>query len=106
LAFQLVTDWNSKIVFSEQGPQPQAIYDDDQFKVLLAGLEAGQAIPPHPEGRSMYHFLEGSGVMTVDGVPVAVQAGTTLVPNYGAVRGLLASERLVFLAARVVISQK
>ena len=49
----------------------------------------------------MYHFLEGSGVMRVDGQEVEVQPGSILVMADGTVRGLQAHTRLVFLAARV-----
>jgi hypothetical protein len=44
--------------------------------------------------------------MSVDGEPVAVRAGATLVLTDGAVRGLQASERIVFLAVRVMMNEK
>jgi len=101
MSYTLHPDWQSKVLFSTEGPQPQPLYADDQLKVVLAGLEPGQAIPQHPEGRSMYHFLEGNGVMFVDDEEVEVGPGATLVMPAGSVRGLQARTRLVFLAARV-----
>lgn len=98
---ELLPNWSERVVFSKEGPQPQALYNDEQFKVVLAGLEPGQIIPDHPEGRSVYHFLSGEGVMTADGETIPVSAGTTLVLSDGTVRGLQARSRLVFLAARV-----
>jgi quercetin dioxygenase-like cupin family protein len=101
----IVSDWTSKVVFSEAGPQPQALFDDGQLKVVLAGLQPGQSIPQHPEGRSVFHFLEGKGVMTVDGQPVDVEAGVTLVLEDGTVRGMQAETRLAFLATRLVAAK-
>lgn len=101
MTFQHYPDWKSQLAFSPDGPQQQPLYVDEQFKVLLAGLEPGQAIPQHPEGRSVYHFLEGNGVMMVDGEAVEVGPGSILVMPAGSVRGLQAKTRLVFLAARV-----
>jgi quercetin dioxygenase-like cupin family protein len=97
----IVPDWTRKVVFSEGGPQPQVLFDDGQLKVVLAGLQPGQTIPPHPEGRSVYHFLEGKGVMTIDDQPVEVGAGMTLVLADGTVRGMQAETRLAFLATRL-----
>lgn len=101
MTFQLYPNWKDKVVFSTQGPQPQPLYADDQFKVIVAGLEPGQSIPQHPEGLSVYHFLEGQGTMLVDGEPVEVAPGGTIILPAGASRGLQAKTRLVFLAARV-----
>ncbi len=50
----------------------------------------------------MFHFLEGKGVMTVDGQPVEIGAGMTLVLADGTVRGMQAETRLAFLATRLV----
>jgi quercetin dioxygenase-like cupin family protein len=75
--------------------------ENDKFKVILAGLEPGQKIPPHPEAQAMYHFLEGAGAMIVDGERLAVEAGATVITPQGAVRGVEAETRLAFLAARV-----
>ena len=60
-------DWRSKVVFSGEGPQPQILVENEKLKVVVAGLEAGQRIPAHPESLAMYHFLDGSGWMTVAG---------------------------------------
>lgn len=97
----IVSDWASKVVFSEAGPQPQALFDDGQLKVVLAGLQPGQTIPQHPEGLSVYYFLEGKGVMTIDDQPVDVRAGMTLVLSDGTARGMQAETRLAFLATRL-----
>ena len=98
----LIPDWRDKVAFSTDGPKPQALIETDKFKVVLAGLEAGQKIPPHPEGEPMFHFLEGSGWMLVGDERLAVKPGSTVVTPAGASRGVEAETRLVFLAARVV----
>lgn len=104
MTVQIFPDWKSKVVFSTEGPQPQALWVEDQFKVVLAGLEPGQKIPIHPEGSSVYHILEGNGTMFVDGQAIDVQPGMILTMPNGAARGLEARTRLVFLAARAVLT--
>ncbi len=101
MTHQLYPNWKETIVFSPDGPQPQLLVENDKFKVILAGLEPGQKIPAHPEAQAMYHFLEGTGAMIVDGERLAVEAGTTVITPQGAVRGVEAEARLAFLAARV-----
>lgn len=101
MAYEIVPELKDRLVFGEQGAQPQILYLDGQIKVLLAGLEAGQSIPQHPEALSVYHFLEGEGVMTVDGEAVPVKAGTVLTLPHGTVRGLDAHSRVIFVAVRV-----
>jgi quercetin dioxygenase-like cupin family protein len=97
----LFPDWRDQVVFSSDGPKPQALIETAKFKVVLAGLEAGQKIPPHSEGESMFHFLEGSGWMLVGDERLAVKSGSTVVTPAGTSRGVQAETRLVFLAARV-----
>ncbi len=69
---------------------------------MVAGLEPGAKIPPHPEGPAIFHFLEGTGQMIVGDQAYAVQAGATVVVPDGAVRGIEAETRLAFLAVRVL----
>ncbi len=92
--------WQDIVVYSADGPQPQFLLGAEQFKVLMAGLEAGQRIPDHPEGLAVYHFLTGSGTMTVNGETLAVQTGDTVITPAGASRGMLAETKLAFLAAK------
>ncbi len=87
-------------VFSPDGPQPQFLVDSTQLRVVLAGLEAGQEIPSHPEGLAVYHFLEGSGDMFVNGQTLPVGPGATVIAPRGSARGMHAATRLVFLAAK------
>lgn len=94
-------DWRDRVIFSAPGPQPQVLHEDDKFKVVVAGLEAGGQIPVHPGSAGVYHFLEGTGQMTVDSESFAVKAGATLLIPDGATRGLLAHTRLAFIAVRI-----
>lgn len=97
----LYPNWKEKVVFSADGPQPQVLAENEKLKVIVAGLEPGQKIPPHPEASAMYHFLEGTGWMIVDDERFAVGLGATVVMPDGAKRGIEAETRLAFLAARV-----
>ncbi len=93
-------DVASQAVFDGAGPRPQFLLDSERLTVVVAGLEPGQQIPSHPEALAVYYFLEGEGVMTVDGEAFAVTAGATVITPPGSARGLRASSRLVFLAAK------
>jgi quercetin dioxygenase-like cupin family protein len=94
-------DVREKVVFSSAGPHPQVLLESGKLKALVAGLEPGQKIPPHPEALAMYYFVEGTGWMIVDGERFPVAVGTTIFAAQGAARGMEADTRLVFLAARV-----
>lgn len=89
-------------VFAADGPKPNFLVDLPNFKALVVGLEAGQQIPLHPGEPAIYHFLEGSGLMTVDDVTYAVHPGVTVFAPAGARRGMNARTRLVFMGAKGV----
>ena len=93
-------DTKSKAVFAAEGPQPQFLIDTPNFKALVAGLEAGGQIPPHPAEAAMYHFLEGTGLMTVGEETFEVKPGVTVIAPSGVKRGINAKTRLVFLGAK------
>ena len=97
----LYTNWREKVIYSAEGPQPQPLMVDEKVKVIVAGLEPGQKIPPHPEAMAVYHFLEGTGWMIVNEERWAVSQGATIVMPAGTVRGLEAETRLAFLATRI-----
>lgn len=97
----LYPHWREKVVFSPEGPRPQVLLQTEKVKVVLAGLEAGQKIPPHPERQGVYHFLEGEGWMRVDGERLRVGPGATVLVPEGAARGIEAESRLAFMAVRV-----
>ncbi len=87
--------------FGDAGPQPQFLIDSEHFKALVAGLSPGQHIAHlTPKALALYHFLSGSGVMTVDGKEIPVAAGSTVIVLAGAARGIRAETSLVFLAAK------
>lgn len=94
-------NWQDHAVFSSVGPQPNTLVEDEKLKVILGCLEEGQHIPPHPEALAVYHFLEGSGWMTVDGERHPVSTGATVITLQGAIRAVEAETRLVFLATRI-----
>lgn len=88
------------IVFDIDGAHPQVLVDCEKLKVIVAGLEPGQQLPPHPETLAVYHFLSGAGTMTVNGADYPVHASATVIAPPGATRGIRATSRLTFLAAK------
>ncbi len=105
MGYQIYPDWKAQVVYGKDRPQPQVLVEENQFKVVLAGLEPGQVIPQHPEGLAVYHFIDGSGWMTVDGESFFVKSGATIITPPGARRGIQAETRLAFLAARVAAGE-
>lgn len=87
--------------YSTNGPQPNILFQNDHIKVIAAGLGAGQAIPEHPEALAVYHILEGRGQMIVNGEPIAVGPGATVITPAGSTRGITAQTRLSFMATRI-----
>lgn len=96
----LYPSWKEVIHFDAEAPQPQKLIETETFRAVLAGLEAGQKIPPHAAPASAYHFLEGEGWMIVDGQRLAVAAGATVVVADGATRAMEAETRLSFLGTQ------
>lgn len=101
MTYTVYPQWQEQVVFSPEGPQPKLLEQNDQFKVVLAGLEPGQKIPAHPESSSVFQILEGKGWMNVDNERLPVQAGSIIILSDGVSRGLEADTRLVFLAVRM-----
>jgi quercetin dioxygenase-like cupin family protein len=99
----MLADWRERVVFSKDGPKPQIIEENGLFKVILAGLEAGQSIPVHPEQGAVYYILQGAGWMTVDEERFPIKAGAVISMGNGAVRGMEAEEPLAFLAVRTAV---
>jgi len=94
-------EWRELIRYSAPGPQPVLLRDDPGFRALLIGLEPGSGIPQHPGRQALYHVLEGSGAMTVDGERYPLRAGVTVIASEGSSRGIEAEARLAILAVRV-----
>jgi len=94
-------DWRGLIRYSATGPQPTILHEGRGFRALLAGLEPGGRIPSHPERLALYHILEGSGSMTLDGERYALSAGVTVIAPEGGSRGIEAETRLAFIAVRL-----
>lgn len=87
-------------VFDATHPRPQFLLDSEKLKMIVAGLEPGQQLPPHPEALAIYYFMAGEGVMTVDGEAYPVTAGASVITPSGSTRGIVAHTRLTFLAVK------
>lgn len=98
-------DCKDSIRFSEDGPNPNTLFEKGKIKLVVAGIKAGQAIPPHEESLGIYHFLEGEGAMTVDDVQYDVRQGSTIVVPKGAERGISARTELSFMGTRITPCQ-
>jgi quercetin dioxygenase-like cupin family protein len=96
----LLENWEERVVFSDNSPQPQILEENSLFKVILAGLAPGQCIPVHPELGAVYYILQGAGWMTVDEERFPIEAGAVITMGNGAARGLEAGTSLAFLAVR------
>lgn len=94
-------DWRGLIRYGTAGPEMTILNEGRGHKALLAGLEAGGRIPPHPERLGVYHVLEGAGSMMVDGARYPLSAGVTVIAPEGSSRGFEAETRLAFIAVRV-----
>ncbi len=101
MAHKYFSNPQEKIVFSADGPQPQPLFTQGEVKVIVVGLNAGQRIPVHPEGLSVFQFIEGRGTMTVDEERLSVGPGTVIVAEEGAPRGIEAETKLKFMAVRI-----
>ena len=93
-------DVKEKAVFATDGPKPQFLIETPQFKALVVGLEAGGQIPVHPGETAMYHFLEGTGLMTVGDESFEIKPGVTIVIPSGERRGMNAKTRVIFLGSK------
>ena len=93
-------DTKAKAVFATDGPKPQFLIDTPNFKALVVGLEAGGQIPAHSGEAAMYHFLEGTGLMTVGDEAFEIKPGVTVVVPSGMKRGMNAKTRVVFLGSK------
>jgi hypothetical protein len=86
-------DWRSAVTFSEGGPGVTLLHESPELKVVLVARR--WAGPAGSHGTSAwFHFFDGEGVM--DFGTDAVEGATVVVPT-GALRGLRAMSRLVFL---------
>ncbi|MCC6383359.1 MAG: cupin domain-containing protein [Dehalococcoidia bacterium] len=97
-----LADARQQVRYTPEGPQPQFVLDGDQAKVILAGLEAGQRIPVHPEALAVYVILEGQGVMQVGEQEFPIGPGSLVVTPAGSARGMVAETRLAFAAVKIV----
>ena len=93
-------DIKAKAVFAADGPKPQFLLNTLNFKALVVGLEVGGQIPIHPGEAAMYHFLEGTGFMTVGEDTFEIKPGVTIVAPSGAKRGMSAKTRIIFLGCK------
>jgi quercetin dioxygenase-like cupin family protein len=94
-------NWKDKVVYPAEGAQPLVLEENDKFKMVVGGLEAGQKIPAHTELQGIYIFLEGDGEMIVNEEKYSVKAGATVISPKGASRGIEAKTRLSFIAVKI-----
>lgn len=92
-------NWRDTVTYSDNGPGVQTLHVSDELKVVLVGLNPGQALPTHTGPSALFHILDGSGVMTVGADDVDVAADAIVVVPTGAARGVRATTKLAFVAS-------
>lgn len=97
----MFANWEDSVSFGDKGPSPTTLMETPHLKAVLVGLRAGQAIPRHPSPEAIYHFLKGSGTMTVDDESYTVGPGATVVVPDGSQRGITADSDIVFIGTTV-----
>jgi quercetin dioxygenase-like cupin family protein len=95
-------NWKEIVVYPQEGAQPQVLCENEKFKVVVGGLEAGRKIPAHIESQGVYIFLEGNGEMIVNEEKYLVETGATVITPQGASRGIEAKTRLSFIAVKII----
>ena len=93
-------DTKSEAIFVADGPQLQFLIDTPKFKALVVGLEAGCHIPAHADQAAMYHFLEGTGLVTIGEESFEIKPGVTVIAPAGVRRGINAKTRVIFLGSK------
>lgn len=93
----MIQNWKESVTFAEHGPSITILMDTPHLKALLVGLRADQAIPVHPSPEAIYHFVQGTGTMTVDDETYSVEPGTTVLVPDGSRRGIAAQTDIVFI---------
>ncbi|HQZ33050.1 MAG TPA: hypothetical protein PK020_01430 [Ilumatobacteraceae bacterium] len=98
---QAFANWKELVTFNDHGPSLTTLVATPHLKAVLVGLRADQAIPAHPSPEAVYHFLQGSGTMTVDEQDFSIEVGVTIVVADGSQRGMRATSDIVFLGTTV-----
>ncbi len=80
---------------------PQILRMEPGYKVPLICMEPGQEIPPHPSGTGVFYIVSGSGVMTIEGEEVDVEAGNMVFIDQGESRGIKATEKMIAFAVHI-----
>ncbi len=95
----MYTNWQDSVTFGDKGPSPTTLIETPRLKVVLVGLRADQAIPVHPSPEAVYHFVQGTGTIAVDGESFEIQPGATVIAPAGSKRGITARTELVFIGS-------
>ncbi len=91
-------NWQQAVQYSQDGPGVTLLHRSERLKVLLVGLEPGQALPPHPGPEASFSFLGGRGIMLIGDEEIEVGAGSFAVVSEGEARSVRATtERLAFV---------
>lgn len=102
----MYANWEESVTFGDRGPEPTTLIETPRLKVVLVGLRADQAIPIHPSPEALYHFLQGSGTMTVDSQAFEVHPGATVIAPSGGKRGITAVTDIVFIGTTLPAESK
>ncbi len=99
-------NWEDSVTFSDDGPSPTTLMDTPCLKAVLVGLRSDQRIPRHASPEAIYHFLRGTGTMTVDDESYPVVPGATVIAPDESERGITAETDIVFIGTTLPANPK
>ena len=85
--------------FSLDRPVSKLLYDSEEMRIVVFGLNAGQEIPPHTtSSRVVLHVVQGKGDFLTGSGERPAHAGAFVVTEPNEPHGLKANEKTVLLA--------
>jgi quercetin dioxygenase-like cupin family protein len=100
-------DLKQKIEFSSHKIVKKGLLDAGCFNLALICLDAGQEIPPHPEGYDVvFYVLDGEGIITIGVEQFNVSEGSLVFSPKEKKRGIKSLKRLSLLGIRESVREK
>lgn len=95
-------DLKELLAYSAEKPTDKTFANTESAAIFLLALDKGQQLPEHaPPGDALMQVLEGEVLVTVDGGPIALCAGQTLLIPAGAKRSPQANTKAKLLVTLV-----
>jgi len=102
-----IIDLKQKVEFSSHKIVKKDLLDAGCFNLALICLDAGQEIPPHPEGYDVvFYVLDGEGIITIGREQLKVAQGSIVFSQKEKNRGIKSLKRLSLLGIRESVREK